>query len=79
MADSHSFRPGFFPSFILLHEPGGMVKFLHHLLFLFFFGCTAWHVGILVPHPGTEPPPSVLEVQNLKHWATRKVPSTIYV
>lgn len=35
MANSYSFHLDFFPSFILLHEPGGMVEFLHHLLFLF--------------------------------------------
>lgn len=39
-----------------------------------FFGCTAWHMGILVPWPGAEPTPPALKVQNLKHWATRKVP-----
>ena len=70
-ASSHSFHLDFFPRVILLHKPGGMVEFLHYLLFPSLFGCTAWHVGILVPRPGIEPTPPALEVQNLNHWATR--------
>ena len=30
--------------------------------------------GILVPQPGIEPTPPVLEVLSLNHWATREVP-----
>ena len=30
--------------------------------------------GILVPQPGTEPPPPALEAWSLNHWTTREVP-----
>ena len=42
-------------------------------LWLFsYFGHHAAH-GILVPHPGTEPTPSALEIHNLNHWTAKEV------
>ena len=33
--------------------------------------------GILVPQPGTEPMSSAFRPQNLTHWTTREVPTTV--
>ena len=47
--------------------------FMYLCIYLFlFFGHTA--CGILVPWPGIEPVPPVVEVQSLNYWAAREVP-----
>ena len=43
------------------------------VLFFFFFGHTAWHVGSLVPWPGIEPKPPALGIRSLNHWTIREV------
>ena len=43
----------------------------------FLFGYTCAACRILVPQPGIEPTPPVVEVQNLNHWATREFPGLI--
>ena len=41
-------------------------------LFFFFFGHTSKH-AVLVPQPGIELVPPVVEVQSLTHWTTREI------
>ena len=45
------------------------------LLFFFFFSFGHSTYGILVPHPGIDPTPPVVEVQGLNHWTTLRSPS----
>ena len=44
-----------------------------YLFFLFFSGCAAWHVGILVPQPVIKPGPPAVEVWSPNHWTAREV------
>ena len=61
-----------------------MKQIVFVVLFFFFFkkylfihlaalglSCSMWE---LVPWPGIEPGPPVLEVQILSHWTTREIP-----
>ena len=45
--------------------------------FFFFWPCCTT-CGILVPRPGLEPAPLILEAQNLNHWTTREVSTEMY-
>ena len=45
-------------------------------LIFFFWPCHAT-CGILVPWPGMEPVPTVLETWSLNHWTAREVPKTL--
>ena len=47
----------------------------YYLVFVVWVGkqCHA-ACGILVPSPGTEPVPPVLEAPSLNHWTTREAP-----
>lgn len=46
-------------------------------VFLFFFGHITWHAKALVPQPGTEPPPAVVEVRRLTQGAAEEVPTGV--
>ena len=35
--------------------------------------------GIVVPQPGTEPMPPVVEVRSLNHWIAREVPKLRFI
>ena len=43
--------------------------------FFFFFWPRCVACGILVPQPGIEPTPLVLEVWSLNHWIAREAPT----
>ena len=43
-------------------------------MWIFFFGCTAWHVESEFPWSGMEPVSPVVEVWSLNHWTTREIP-----
>ena len=47
------------------------------LSFFFFWTCYA-ACGTLVPPPGIEPLPPILEARSLNHWTTGEVP-TVYL
>ena len=48
--------------------------YLPGIYLFFFFFCTTWHAGILVPPPGIQPMPPAVEVQSLNYWTAREVP-----
>ena len=62
----------------------GFVATIYFFIFYFCWSrCTvgrgARHAGILVPHPGIEPMPPVLEAQSPNHWTTREVPLAVFL
>ena len=52
------------------------VVFFFFKLINYFFWLRHVAHGILVPRPGIEPVPPVLEVPSLNHWTTREVPTS---
>ena len=70
-----------YTGYILEHLTGNgysvNVKF-RRILKNFPFGCAVGACGILVPLPGIEPSPSVLEVWSLNHWTIKESPRRIF-
>ena len=61
----------------LLKDKFDLLKKIFFLIIYLFFGCTA--CGILVPGPGIEPEPFVLEARSLNYWTAREVPNLIFL
>ena len=49
-----------------------------YLLIFYFFGHAA-ACRILVPRPGMDAVPPVVEAQSLNHWTTREVPFQFFI
>ena len=56
------------------------IKFMVHELYLnfFFFGCTVWLAGILVPPPGIEPGATAVKAPSPNHWIAREFPISTF-
>ena len=60
------------PPHSLGHRPSFL--FFNLFIYLFIFGCTTGHAGILFPRPGIEPIPPAVEAWSLNHCTAREVP-----
>ena len=46
-----------------------------HLFWIFFFGCSTWHVGFYFPSQGLNLYPLAVGAQSLNCWTSREVPT----
>ena len=66
--------PSVFPSIRFFFFSKFKMGVFHRLIFSIFFLAALCGCGILVPQPGIEPSPPLLEGQSTNHWTTREVP-----
>ena len=55
-----------------------LIVMLGHLFPFFFFYCTTWRVGALIPHQGSNLCLLPLKAQSSNHWTTRQVLGHIF-